>query len=286
MLDCIQRLYTADITVRAVTCDGTEVNLSMFRHLGVETDKPYFGHPSNSEVTMFLVCDVCHMLQLVRNTLGDLKILQDSDNNQIRWAHITALLDVQESAWFRAANKLSVKHIKYRKRIMKVKLAAQVLSSSVADALEFLREDCSDTRQKDNEATVNFVRKIHHLFDLLNSRSPFARGFEAALRCHNMRYWTECLSELRDYISALKTVDGTLLLNHRRKTAFVGFIISISSVIGLATELLTRDVNPFKYFLTYKLSQDHLELFFSKIRSKGGSITIRLLYSSEQLIGR
>jgi len=27
---------------------------------------------------------------------------------------------------------------------------------------------------------------------------------------------------------------------------------------------------PFKYFLTYKLSQDHLELFFSKIRSCGG----------------
>ena len=25
-----------------------------------------------------------------------------------------------------------------------------------------------------------------------------------------------------------------------------------------------------KYFLTYKLSQDHLELFFSKIRSRGG----------------
>ena len=35
ILDCIQRLYAASITVRAVTCDGTEVNLSMFRRLGV-----------------------------------------------------------------------------------------------------------------------------------------------------------------------------------------------------------------------------------------------------------
>jgi len=89
-----------------------------------------------------------------------------------------------------------------------------------------------------------------------------------------MRYWTECLSELRDYISALKTVDETLLLNHRRKTGVVVFIISINSVIGLATELLTRDVNPFQYFLTYKLSEDHLELFFSaKFVLNGGSIT-------------
>ena len=145
---------------------------------------------------------------------------------------------------------------------MKVKLAAQVFSSSVADALEFLRVDCDHFSQRENAATVTFVRNIDRLFDILNSHSPFAVGFKAALHCDNMRYWTECLSKLRDYISALKTVDGTLLLNHRRKTAFMGFIISINSVIGLATELLTRDVNPFKYFLTYKLSQDHLELFF------------------------
>jgi len=270
VLDCITRLYDADITVRAVTCDGTEVNLSMFRRLGVDRDEPYFSHPSNPEIKIFAVCDVCHMLKLIRNTFGDLKIIRDNNNKTIRWSHVKALLDVQESAGFRAANKLSVQHVEYKKHVMKVKLAAQVFSSSVADALEFLRVDCQDDRQKDNEATVNFVRKIDQLFDLLNSHSPFARGFKAALRCHNMRYWTECLTELREYISALKTADGTLLLNHRRKTAFIGFIISINSVIGLATELLTRDVNPFKYFLTYKLSQDHIELFFSKIRCKGG----------------
>jgi len=34
ILDCIQRLYAANNTVRAVTCNGTEVNLSMFRRLG------------------------------------------------------------------------------------------------------------------------------------------------------------------------------------------------------------------------------------------------------------
>ena len=70
VLDCIRRLHVAGITVRAVTCDGTEVNLSMFRRLGVDMDKPYFNHPSNSEVKIFGVCDACHMLKLVRNTLG------------------------------------------------------------------------------------------------------------------------------------------------------------------------------------------------------------------------
>ena len=53
-------------------------------------------------------------------------------------------------------------------------MSAQLFSSSVADALQFLREDCNDPIQKDNQATVTFVRKIDHLFDLLNSHSPFA----------------------------------------------------------------------------------------------------------------
>jgi len=39
---------------------------------------------------------------------------------------------------------------------MKVKLAAQVFSSSVADALEFLHVDCDHVSQRENAATVTF----------------------------------------------------------------------------------------------------------------------------------
>jgi len=270
VLDCIQCLYDAGITVRSVTCDGTEVNMRMFRDFGVSMDDPCFDHPSNPEIKIFAVCDVCHMLKLVRNTLGDMKIMLDGNKNQIRWAHISNIFDTQESAGLRAANKLSSKHIQYQKHKMKVKLATQVLSSSVADALDFLRSDCGDVKQHDNEATVKFIRTFDQLFDILNSHSPFACGFKAALRANNMRYWTECLGNFREYISGLQSGDGVSMLTHRRKTAFVGLVISINSVIGLATELLTRDVAPFQYFLTYKLSQDHLELFFCKVRSRGG----------------
>jgi len=46
-------------------------------------DKPYFTHPSNSDVKIFGVCDVCHMLKLIRNTLGDLKVLRDSSHGHM-----------------------------------------------------------------------------------------------------------------------------------------------------------------------------------------------------------
>ena len=270
VMDCVKRLYESGVIVRAVTCDGCEVNLRMFKNFGVTMDNTYFSHPSNPDIKIFGICDPCHMLKLVRNTLGDLKILVDKENRQIRWSHISQLVHTQESAGLKAANKLSNSHVQYHKHKMKVKLAAQVLSSSVADALDFLRVDCNDVKQLDNEATVEFIRTIDHLFDILNSHSPIAKGFKSALRAGNMQYWTESLTKFREYIEGLKSLDGISLLNHKRKTAFVGFIISINSVIGLATELLTREVNTFKYFLTYKLCQDHLELFFSKIRSRGG----------------
>ena len=92
VVDCIKRLHDYGITVHAVTCDWTEVNLSMFRNLGVEMDESYFSHPCNSIIKVFEICDVGHMLKLVRNTLGDLRIIYDNKNKPIRWAHSACLI--------------------------------------------------------------------------------------------------------------------------------------------------------------------------------------------------
>lgn len=45
----------------------------------------------------------------------------------------------QENIGLNLANKLTATHMEWKKNIMKVKLAAQTLSSSVADALEFFQ---------------------------------------------------------------------------------------------------------------------------------------------------
>lgn len=38
----------------------------------------------------------------------------------------------------------------------------------------------------------------------------------------------------------------------------------------MSEELLTRGIDPFKFVLSYKFSQDHIELLFSCIRARGG----------------
>ena len=49
-----------------------------------------------------------------------------------------ALFDLQESEGLRFGNKLSGKHIEFQHHKMNLKVAAQTLSNSVADAMEFL----------------------------------------------------------------------------------------------------------------------------------------------------
>ena len=56
----------------------------------------------------------------------------------------------------------------------------------------------------------------------------------------------------------------------KRKIGVVGFLFNIESVRGLAKELLLGSTPVQKYLLTYKLSQDHLELLFSAVRQRGG----------------
>ena len=60
------------------------------------------------------------------------------------------------------------------------------------------------------------------------------------------------------------------LMTHRRKTFLIGFIIAALGINQLSYGLLTREEHPFKYVLTYKLSQDSLKLLFACIQGKSG----------------
>ena len=72
---------------------------------------------------------------------------------------------------------------------MKVKLAAQTLSASVADAMCFCRDVLQLPQFEGCDATVDFIWLIDRLFDLLNSRNPVARGYMAPLRVSNQACW-------------------------------------------------------------------------------------------------
>jgi len=76
------------------------------------------------------------MLKLARNTLINAKVLLSTEG-AIKWNYFEQLYEVQTNLTLKLANKINKNHIMWHQNKMKVKLAAQILSNSTANALLF-----------------------------------------------------------------------------------------------------------------------------------------------------
>lgn len=139
------------------------------------------------------------------------------------------------------------------------------MSNSVADALEFVMSDMKHPDFVNASATIKFIRLIDHLFDVLNSRNAFGRGYKSPIKKEYEGFWQPFFTEAIDYLSSLKDKDGNLLWYTRKKTASRCFVTDIISIMGIYNDFMKREDTPLQYLLTYKLSQDHLELGFCNV---------------------
>ncbi|GBM17658.1 DNA transposase THAP9, partial [Araneus ventricosus] len=272
--ECLRLVFDTGVEVTALTFYGTSVNISTANNLGAKIQekdmKPYFPHPITSE-KVFVILDVCHMLKLVRNTLASKGSIVNQNGDIIKWDYIKELEKFQKDKGLYAAPKLKSRHIEWYQEKMKVKLAAQVLSNSVADALLYLANDLKLEEFQGCEATVEFLKIFNNLFDVLNSRNFLSKGFKAPFSGENKKKTiSSFFSKAENYIKELKIKAGAQsILSSNRKTGFLGFLLCIKSIEGIYDALIEKKKN-LNFLLTYKLSQDHLELFFSAIRSRGG----------------
>ena len=274
----LQKAADAGLRVWSITADGTSVNLCTFEQLGCIFGTKYdsmitkFKHPSR-DYYVYVILDACHMLKLARNALGNIQTVYDTDGGSIQWSFFQQLCLLQDAEGFTLGNNFSAQHLQFEKHKMNVRLAAQTLSSSVADAIEFLYVSMKLPQFKNSQATVNFIRIIDRAFDILNSRGPMGKGYKQPLRQQYRATWESMLTDTVDYLLSLVTItDGQkkLLSTHNRKTFVIGFVVAIKSILEMSHEMFTLPENPFHYILTYKFSQDHLELLFSCVRAKGG----------------
>lgn len=246
----------------------------MLQTLGANLQPPntkvFFNHPADKTLKVHIVLDACHMIKLVRNTLGSYGILKDGDRNCINWNYIEQLEKLQAQQGLRLGNKLKSAHLQWTRQKMKVNIAAQTLSSSVADSLEFCLKELKLSQFIGCEATIKFIRIMDRLFDILNSRNPLGKGTKSPIRISNENVWLPFLEEARIYILGLTDDKGTPMYNTKRKTAFIGLLCDIHTIEAVYTSLVKQDPPRLKYLLTYKLSQDHIELFFGAVRASLG----------------
>jgi len=138
--ESLTRLHNIEVDVRSVTFDGPPVHFSMCDKLGAKIcdsdPRPWFPHPCAPNKRVYVILDPCHMIKLIRNNWCALKVMRNGKGEDISWYYIEQLYLYQEKEGVVAGNKLRRSHMEWKKN-MKVKLAVQVLSRSVADALEF-----------------------------------------------------------------------------------------------------------------------------------------------------
>lgn len=273
--EALIRLHNVGVEVSSITLDGPPVHFTAVTMLGAVMSmsndaKPYFPHPVENQPDVCVIVDACHDLKNIRSTLAEYKILIDGDGNKIQWQYLVALASLQEKDGLRLGNKLRLQHIEYKKMIMKVYLAAQTLSSSVADAIEFCWKILRLPEFKDCEATVKFIRCIDFLFDFLNVRNPWGNGCKSPLKKANEIIWRQRVLNEINYLSQLTLSNNTPIYLSPRKTGFIGFYTACLATIRIFDRYVKPDNGPLKYLLTYKLSQDHIELFFAAIRARSG----------------
>lgn len=267
---CVTKLHSCGLSVESLTFDGASSNVAMAKELGCKMGlddlAPFFSHPvTGKPVHIFL--DPCHMLKLVRNTVGDKKLIVDGDGHVIKWDYIETLHKLQSSTGIHLANKVRNAHLNYFRKKMNVKLAAQLLSDSVADSLQFCLDNNIDGFAG-CEATIKFIRVFNRVFDILNSRNLSSFGYKRPLNESNAKEIFTKVDEDAVYIKSLRChPTGQQICLSNRRTGFHGFLVCLVSLRNLYDSIRKLGMS---FLLTYKISQDHIELFFGKIRSQGG----------------
>ena len=84
--DCLSLLHGNGLNVVAVVFDGCPSNITTAKCLGykltVADIQPWFRHPKMPGSKVYIILDDCHVIKLIRNLLGDYKVVQKDVNGQ------------------------------------------------------------------------------------------------------------------------------------------------------------------------------------------------------------
>lgn len=272
------------LPVLFLTCDGASANRKFFSiHRLPGFDNINFSeNPFDRNRKIFFISDVPHLLKTARNCFSNSfshKCTRQLWRNgkDISWMHIVKLFEEHcEFNMYNPCPKITRNHIDLNAfSYMKVNLAAQVLSDSVANALEeYYGQHVSET--------ILFIRHMNKFFDILNVRSlvegrnkrnsdlnPFKSIEDERLDWLTgdfVKYfedWAENVS-LRDGEFSSRQKAG-MMLSHQTVT---GLKISVKSITECVKFILNKGAD---FVLTSAFNQDPLEQHFGHYRQKGGS---------------
>jgi DNA transposase THAP9 len=283
MWECTEYIeVVAGLKLLFICCDGAVQNRQFFK-LMADSDEAVYktANPYDTDREIYFVCDPPHLLKTARNCFSNSGAHTNSRqmwyNQTISWKHVVQLYDdCCMKSEYRLCPKLTRDHL-YLTAFsrMKVSLAAQVLSSTVANALDHVYgETC--------KSTVEFIRIINKWFDIVNVKDLFearnARNPDVApfTDVNDPRLkWLEhdFLEYLNNWKTAVDNRPGNFTGQQKNKMilsvqTILGFKITCQAIPEIVRIVLAAGA---PFVLTNHLNQDPLEQLFGHCRHKGGS---------------
>lgn len=245
-------------------------NISVCKTLGADfaNNKGYITNPHSDE-RIYVFLDASHMLKLSRNIIANKKVIYDRDNNPIEWRFIEELEKYQRENKCNVANKINKRHIQWDRCKMSVRVAAETLSNSTADAIDLLRSN-GVSGFEGSEATSKYLRMVNNSFDILNSKYDDAIRFKRLISASTQAEYFEFFDEAIEYFQGLKLSANAKkpILETKSKTPFFGIILDLNNFRLFYKDYVESGI--LHSIPTFRFSQDHLELLFGCIRSMFG----------------
>lgn len=258
LFETIRKLNSTGLNVLGVVSDqGSNFYNLVKTVLNLTPDNPCFSVDNKEIVYIF---DVPHLLKSTRNNFFQHKFLSSAGVTSKQY--LQKIYDIDETKNIRLMPKLTNAHIfpsAFQK--MKVKLAAQVFSWSVTTAMSAYID--FNILPESATATVNFIKNMNSLFDILNSASllniAVFKGTEEQVLF---------LNQMAEHFKTLR-VENVQGKDITKQMKFLfGRQLTIKSVLILFEKLKT---NNYTFLMTRNLNQDCLENFFGQIRNCCGN---------------
>ena len=278
------------IKVVGVTSDGASPNRSMYQmhlhmtrveDLNEDVDVTYrtLNIMAEEKRYIYLLFDTPHIMKTARNCLANSLVGRCTwsmwnDGNFLTWNHISKLFHDDLDCGLHLVPKITNEHISLTPfSVMNVRLAAQVLSESVFQALQTYGPP-------DAIGTAIYCRMFDKFFDCLNVRNkteavtkakPFLKPYESQDDERFIWLIDTFLKYFSDWKESIATRPGQFTKNAKANMfiswqTYNSIKITVHSSIELIKYLLSQNI---PYVMTERFCQDPLENYFGRQRSMG-----------------
>lgn len=155
---------------------------------------------------------------------------------------------------------------------MNVRLAAETLSNSTANSIEYMDTQIENENFANSKPTTKYFRTWNNLFDIMNTKKNHCdQVYKRPFSDETIDVFVAYFNENKDYIKGFKVMEKGKIISIFKTPSFTPFFAilhNMTSFVGLYKDYVKNDSG---IFYPFSVSQDHLESYFGCVRRMGST---------------